>query len=76
MHSLRLKLIGWFLLVLFIVIVSFSLLLYFSKQRSLYNSFDSELLAKAVLLSNNLEIEQGKIVLKTESQDFVGAAIP
>jgi heavy metal sensor kinase len=76
MHSLRLKLIGWFLLVLLFVIVSFSFLLYFSKQRAVSTSFDSDLMAKAILLSNSLEIEQDNIVLKPNQLLFETPSSP
>ncbi len=66
MHSLRLKLIGWFLLVLVIVIISFSASLYFTKKQSLYNHLDNDLLTKATFLRNNLEVAKNKLVLKIE----------
>jgi heavy metal sensor kinase len=64
MHSLRVKLIGWFLVVLLIVIVGFSLLLYITKKRAEYTKLDTDLTAAATVLGNRLDIEQGKIYLK------------
>jgi heavy metal sensor kinase len=64
MHSLRTKLIIWFLVVLLIVIVSFSLLLYFTKNHALYTNFDADLTSTAMLLGNRLDTERGKIYLR------------
>ncbi len=65
MNSLKLKLVGWFILILLVVLVIFSFLLYYNRKHNLQSNLENELQAQAYQMATCLELDEGRIYLKS-----------
>jgi heavy metal sensor kinase len=76
MNSLRLKLVGWYLLILGCVLISFSLMLYFNKQSALMDGVDSNLKTYGLEINGHLEVVENKVQVMEFPTDSVTRYVP
>lgn len=74
MGSLKLKLIGWFSLVLLLVLFVFSSLIYLGWRKSLKENLDADLKSQAYHLASQLELDEGQIRFKSPGD--IGLNLP
>ena len=76
MNSLRFKLVGWYLVILGCVLISFSLMLYFNKQSALMDGVDNNLKSYGLEMAAHLEVVDNNIMVSAIPADSVSGYIP